>query len=154
MDINIKLGEYILNCRAVGIIKYNNQILFQKKQNDKYWALPGGKISVGETGEETLKRELEEEIGINCEIEKVHSVIENFFTFDNQKFHQYIFCYTLSVNEDNYIFKNNEFPGIENKGIIYKWIDINNLEDVKPDYLKDILVSDDDNIKFISNNEM
>ena len=36
MDINVTLGDYILNCRAVGVIIDNNKMLFQKKEKDKY----------------------------------------------------------------------------------------------------------------------
>ena len=155
MDINVKIGDYVLNCRAVGIIRNGNKILFQKKENDKYWALPGGKIAVGDTGEVTIKRELQEEIGIDVGVIRVHSIVENFFSFDNDKYHQYIFCYLLSVNKDSFIYEDEEFEGIENKGIIYRWIDINALEMVKPDYLRKLLVmKDDENIKFISNNEI
>lgn len=158
MDINVMVGDYILNCRAVGIIINNNKILFQKKEKDKFWALPGGKISVGDTGEITIKREIFEELGINCEVERFHSVIENFFSFDNDKYHQYIFSYVLGIDKDSYIFNNDEFMGIEeNKKIMYKWFKIDELENslIKPDYLKS-LFNDIDNkeIKFISNNEM
>lgn len=158
MDINVTLGDYILNCRAVGVIIDNNKMLFQKKEKDKYWALPGGKISVGDTGESTVKREILEELGINCEVERVHSVVENFFSFGDDKYHQYIFCYILNVDKDNYIFNNEEFMGIEeNKRIMYKWFDIDELSNslIKPDYLKN-LFNDINNkeIKFISNNEM
>ena len=120
--------------------------------------MPGGKISVGDTGESTVKREILEELGINCEVERVHSVVENFFSFGDDKYHQYIFCYILNVDKDNYIFNNEEFMGIEeNKRIMYKWFDIDELSNslIKPDYLKN-LFNDINNkeIKFISNNEM
>ena len=157
MDINVKIGDYILNCRSVGIIRNKNKILFQKKINDKYFALPGGKICVGETGEETIKREILEEIGAESKVERVHSVVENFFLFDNNKYHQYIFCYILSVDINSYIFDKEEFMDVENKNIIYKWIDIDkiNNEMIKPDYLKDILCDmDNQDIKFIINNEI
>ena len=64
-DINVKIYDYILNCRAVAIIIKNNKILFQKRKQDKFWALPGGKIRIDETGEEAIKRELNEELGTN-----------------------------------------------------------------------------------------
>lgn len=53
-DINIRIEDYILNCRAVAIIVNNNSILFQKRKQDEFWALPGGKIRVGETTKKLL----------------------------------------------------------------------------------------------------
>ena len=157
MDINVRIGEYIFNCRAVGIIMNKDRILFQKKIDDIYWALPGGKIGIGETGEVAIRREMLEELEIDVKVERIDSVVENFFSFNNDKYHQYIFCYILSVDDSSYIFDKEEFMGIEDKGIIYKWVDINKLDDVmiKPDYLKKMLENrDDSGIKFISNNEI
>lgn len=156
MDIDIRIGDYIFNCRAVGIIKDGNRILFQKKINDKYWALPGGKISVGETGEGAIIREIDEELGIKSKVYRVHSIIENFFFNGNDKYHQYIYCYLLEIEKDCYIFDKEEFMDIEGKNIIYKWFKINELDSsiIKPDYLSELLQEDCDNIKFITNNEL
>ena len=65
--------------------------------------------------------------------------------------------YILSVDINSYIFDKEEFMDVENKNIIYKWIDIDkiNSEMIKPDYLKDILCDmDNQDIKFIINNEI
>lgn len=158
MDINVRIDDYVFTCRSVGIIRNNNKILFQKKINDKYYALPGGKVMIGETTSNAIKREIYEELLVESSIERIHSVIENFFLFDNNKNHQYIYCYLLNIDNNSYIYNSDEFIGGEGKDIIYKWIDIDIINDemIKPDYLKDILCDIDNNkdIKFIVNNEM
>lgn len=61
---------------AVGIIKKEGKILIaQRTKKDAAfgkWEFPGGKLEVGETLEECLKRELHEELGI-------HAVIGEYF---------------------------------------------------------------------------
>jgi len=52
--------------RASAIIIWNNKILLihRKKEGKEYWVFPGGGIEEGETGEETILREIEEETGL------------------------------------------------------------------------------------------
>ena len=52
-------------------IKKNNRILFQKRKQDEFWALPGGAIEVTERGRDVVKRELEEETGVQVTKEKL-----------------------------------------------------------------------------------
>lgn len=142
LDINIKLGDYIVNLRAVAIITNDNKILFQKRKKDEFWALPGGKIKVGETGENAIKRELSEELGVlETEISRVHSISEYFFNFGEDKYHQYIFAYVVNI-KDNEILNNIEFDGVEtNENLIFKWFDLSSIKDapIKPDFLKNQL---------------
>ncbi len=140
-DINVKIQDVLLNVRAVAIIVHDNKVLFQKRKQDKFWALPGGKIRVGEKSEDTIKRELKEELELNSfNVERCNSISEYFFTFDNTLIHQYIFSYVVSVDNDEWILKEkSEFEGKEkNENLVFKWFDINSLENapIKPDFLK------------------
>ena len=53
---------------TAAIIRKDSKILIARRAQNKhlggYWEFPGGKIEEGETPQECLKRELEEELGI------------------------------------------------------------------------------------------
>ncbi|OGB97646.1 hypothetical protein A3F06_03900 [candidate division TM6 bacterium RIFCSPHIGHO2_12_FULL_36_22] len=56
---------------AALIIHKGNILIAQKAKNDSLcgkWEFPGGKVEIGETDQECLKRELYEELGINATI--------------------------------------------------------------------------------------
>jgi 8-oxo-dGTP pyrophosphatase MutT (NUDIX family) len=40
-------------------------LLYGEKNGDKFWDLPGGRMQVGESIEEALRRETEEELGVS-----------------------------------------------------------------------------------------
>ena len=141
-DINIKIEDILLNVRAVAVIVHDNKVLFQKRKQDEFWALPGGKIRVGEKSEDTIKRELKEELELNSfNVERCNSISEYFFTFDNILIHQYIFSYVVSVDNNEWILdEKSEFDGKEkNENLVFKWFDIDSLTDapIKPDFLKE-----------------
>jgi 8-oxo-dGTP pyrophosphatase MutT (NUDIX family) len=48
--------------RAAGILSTNGLVLLQRKVADKFWAVPGGRIDVGESPEQALLREIKEEM--------------------------------------------------------------------------------------------
>ena len=58
---------------TAGVIEKDGKILIAKRRKGDLhggrWEFPGGKIDLGETPEECLKRELKEELGIEAEIE-------------------------------------------------------------------------------------
>jgi len=147
-DINVKINNINFVCRSCAIIRNENKILFQKRKKDKYYALPGGKIEVLETVKEALKRELKEELGVEVEVKNIVSVVENFFEFNSEKVHQYIFTHEVILLDDKY--KDlKEFEGIEkDKDVVFKWIDVNDFDKsiIKPDYVVEQLKDNKTNL--------
>jgi 8-oxo-dGTP pyrophosphatase MutT (NUDIX family) len=63
--------------RAYGVIEHSGKILVVKNWlGSGTWSLPGGGAKRGEQHEETLKRELHEEIGINIDVSKASVLIK------------------------------------------------------------------------------
>ena len=79
MDLTIDIEEYKLNIRSGAVIIHNNKILTHKNIDKDHYCLPGGRVEVGESSEDTIKREIYEELGKEVEIIKYISTIENFF---------------------------------------------------------------------------
>ena len=131
---------------------YDGKILFQKRRNDKYWALPGGKIGVLETTSEAITREQKEELDITeITVGDVISVTENFFEWNGNKVHQYIFAHKVTFNDHKYNDIEGTFDGSEKgKDVIFTWVKKEDLVNtpIKPDYVVDQLLNTENGIQF------
>ena len=153
-DIRLMIGNVKFGVRAVAVIEKDDKILFQKRETDNNWTLPGGAITTLEMGEEVVLRELKEETGEeNASIKRPLWFSEYFYTFDSKPHHQYILAYLVDIPNDSKLTKEISFDGIEKgKNIIYKWIRIKDIKNspIKPDYLKEKLPNISDKYEFIS----
>jgi 8-oxo-dGTP diphosphatase len=64
-----------------GVIHKSNQIFIAKRKPEKslggFWEFPGGKVEVGEKFEDTLIRELHEELGMKVKLDEYLTSIEH-----------------------------------------------------------------------------
>ena len=58
-----------------------------------WWEFPGGKMEVGETPEEALKREIREELSTEISVHELLCTVE----YDYPKFHLTLHCYLCSL---------------------------------------------------------
>ena len=142
MDITIDVDDYKLNVRAAGVMIHNGKILVHRNVNSDHYALIGGRVEIGESSANTIKREIKEELGKDIEITGYISTIENFFEMKGSKYYEIMFVHKIEfTNEEDkkieYIMKN-----VEGKDYLqYEWIDLDKIEEypLLPKAIKDVL---------------
>lgn len=142
MDLTIDIEEYKLNIRAAAIIIHNGKLLVHKDINSDHYALIGGRVKIGENSEDTIKREIKEEMGKEIEIISYISTIENFFEMKSKKYHEIMFVYRADFvkEEDKKI--EDTIKNIEGKDYLeYEWIELSQIEKypLLPKTIKEIL---------------
>ena len=142
MDLTIDIKDYKLNIRAACIIKHNNKVLLHKSDNRNHYCLIGGRVELGENSENTIRREIKEELGKEIDITGYVSTIENFFEFECSKYHEYMFVYEAEFKDEKDKLIEDTLCNIEGKDYLkYYWIDLKDIDnvDIKPKVIKDIL---------------
>ena len=139
MDIRIIVDGMKLNVRSGIIITQGDKVLLHKNDNKDNYCLPGGGVHFLESSEEAIIREIKEETGLDIEVEKFVSTIENLFEHDGIKFHEIYFIYkgrfTKEVDTSKII------ENIEGKPIKYGFVPIDKIDDyyILPIVTKDII---------------
>lgn len=133
------IGHNPLICAGatVAVIK-DKQILLNLRSDTKTWGIPGGSLEVGETLEETAKRELKEETNLDCDnftLLNVFSGNDFYFKYPNgDELYSVIALYladdfkgSLKITDDESIdlsfFSKSELPILESRAnLIIDWL--------------------------------
>ncbi|WP_214767512.1 MULTISPECIES: NUDIX domain-containing protein [unclassified Exiguobacterium] len=76
MDINFKFEKQRFNHRAAAVIVKEGCLLIHRNIRDAFWALPGGRIQLMESGETAVVREIKEELGLEAQVKRFLCVHE------------------------------------------------------------------------------
>ena len=83
-----------------------------------FWEFPGGKIEPGETHEEALKREIQEELDICISVgEKLTTL-----SYDYPEFRMHMECYLAAIEEGELVLKEHEAA---------RWLRFDELDEVR-----------------------
>jgi ADP-ribose pyrophosphatase YjhB (NUDIX family) len=70
----------IFMVRVGGVAISGDRVLLHRSQREEFWSLPGGRLEVGETAADALRREMREEIDADVEVRPgLLWLVENFF---------------------------------------------------------------------------
>ena len=138
-------GNLRFNYRSVAVLLNGTKVLIHTTPRDNFWALPGGRVEFNEPANQTVKREMQEELGIDIDVERLLWVVENFFNYNGKSYHELAFYFLVSApTSANFYTEIKTFAGIEkDKDLIFKWHEIATLTDIKlqPKFLQNSLPS-------------
>ncbi len=87
----------MIRVTAICLFRRGDQILvtegFDTANNQRYARPLGGGVELGETSEQTIVREIREELGAEVRDLKLLGVLENLFELEGQQQHEVVFVY-------------------------------------------------------------
>lgn len=116
--------------RIVGVAIHDEHALLHRAIHDTFWSLPGGRCEATEASDETLIREMQEEMGLTVNVERLLWIVENFFTIDGRSWHELGLYYQMTLPADApQLNVTAPFPGMETNDIplIFQWFPLADL---------------------------
>ncbi len=131
MDLTFKTAEGYFNYRVCGILLQNGKLLAMKDKRSPYYYLPGGRVKLGETAEDAILRELNEELRITCRIQRPLWLNQGFFEEDvtHERFHEICLYFLMDISGTDLLSRGECFEGPEvHNGQHFVWLPLEGLE--------------------------
>lgn len=109
-------------CARAFIIK-NGKILLCRRKEADYFFFPGGHIEFGEKAEDTLKREMQEEIGMDISNLEFIGTNENYFIQGGDEHHEFNLVFSGEIPEG-------EVAALEDY-LVFEWKDLASIQNEK-----------------------
>ena len=132
MDISFKTGNEKFNYRVCAMMISDGKILAMRDERSPYYYLPGGRVAMGETAENAVNREVQEELGITPEIVRPLWLNQAFFTedVDHLQYHELCIYFLMDIAETDLLERGTQFTSNEgNRTHTFEWIPFDRLQD-------------------------
>jgi ADP-ribose pyrophosphatase YjhB (NUDIX family) len=111
--IRLEQGNHRFNYRVVGVAIHEDSVLLHRADHETFWTLPGGRAELGETAEETIKREMFEEIETDVRVDRLLWVVENFFDHEGVSYHELALHFLIHFSPGSTPLCSESFDGAE-----------------------------------------
>lgn len=141
MDITYITGNEKFNYRVCAVIIDRGKLLAMHDERSPYYYLPGGRVQMGETAEQAVIREVEEELNITPHIVRPLWLNQAFFTEDVDKlnYHELCIYFLMNISHTNLLEKGEKFTFHEGHHTHdFEWLEFDRLKDeyFYPTFLK------------------
>ncbi|MCL6710069.1 NUDIX hydrolase [Pseudomonas sp. R2.Fl] len=87
----------VFQMRIAGLAFRDGYVLVHRAVHETFWTFPGGGAEIGETSEQTLVREMHEELGVEAKIGPLLWIVENFFRYEDRDWHELGLYYRMEI---------------------------------------------------------
>ena len=132
MDIVLKYENSKFNYRVCAIMIYDGKILAMQDDRSPYFYLPGGRVMMGETAENAVIREVQEELGITPEIIRPLWLNQAFFNeeVDHLNYHELCIYFLMDISKTDLLSRGEKFVSNEGRRThIFQWLEFESLKD-------------------------
>lgn len=141
-DITYDVENSKFKYRVCGVIISDNKILAMHDERSPYYYLPGGKVHMGETVENAVVREINEELNVTPKVIRPLWLNQAFFTEDVDKmnYHEVCVYFLIDVSDTGILEKGEKFTLYEGKHTHeFQWLSFERLKDeyFYPEFIKD-----------------
>lgn len=132
MDISFNVENQKFNYRVCAMIISENKILAMHNERSPYFFLPGGRVAMGETAEQAVVREVQEELGVTPKIYRPLWLNQAFFTedVDRLRYHELCIYFLMDISDTDLLKRGNTFTLTEGKYThTFEWLEFERLKD-------------------------
>ena len=128
--IRLQQDNQVFYHRAVALFIHQGRVLLHRIGRNPYWSLPGGRVSMMEASREAVVREMQEELEVAIQVDRLVWVVENFFREKERFFHELGHYYLVSLPDGHELYRRSgAFEGWEEgTTIIFQWHPLEGLE--------------------------
>ena len=132
MDISFKNGNEKFNYRVCAMMISDEKILAMHDDRSPYYYLPGGRVAIGETAENAVIREIQEELDVTPKIVRPLWLNQAFFTedVDNLNYHELCIYFLMDITDTDLLTRGEQFTSNEgHRTHDFEWLEFDRLQD-------------------------